>query len=111
MIFLPTPNPADLLKKIKNAIDRGSIKTWKYDGDGDFTHTADQWNQKAWLRPILAPSSLNLHIVRPQGVQISKLVYAIYHGRFIEMVLHHFDSDISGNASASAKAMSPDRVG
>lgn len=111
MIYLPTSDPAGLLKSIKAAIDADSVRTWSYDSEGDFTHATEQWKQKAWLRPSLKDGSLDLHIIRPRGVEISKGVYAIYHGGFIEMVLRHFDDRIIGKASASARIVAPDDVG
>ncbi|PNE12407.1 MAG: hypothetical protein CR217_03280 [Beijerinckiaceae bacterium] len=50
-IHFKTETPKKLLAAYKKAIDDGHISTWSYDSDGDFTHTADQWNKKAWLRP------------------------------------------------------------
>lgn len=90
-----TGNPKTLLEKIKKAIDKKHIITWSYDDDGDFTHTADQWKNRAWLKPFLGKDSLDLGILNPKETKISTPVYAIYHGRFIEMVLTHFDEDFT----------------
>jgi len=68
------------------------VTTWAYDSDGDFTHTAEQWRNKAWLRPkIKEGEQLELFIVKPKEERISSAVYAIYHGRFIESILRHCD--------------------
>lgn len=111
MIYFPTGNPDALLLNIKSKIDEGKIKSWSYDKDGDFTLSIDIWNQQAWLHPIIAHNSLNFSIIRPRGVDISKAVYAVYHGRFIEVVLRFFDEFLAGNASASAFPVAPDDVG
>ena len=100
-VRIATSNPRGLLDSINSAIADGSIKTWSVDADGDFTHTPDQWRLKAWLRPTLGNGILRLNIIAPRGTELSALTYAVYHGRFIEMVLNHFDRQFS-EASASA---------
>lgn len=101
-IHITTAAPKKLLATFKKAIDDGHIKTWSYDSDGDFTHTADQWVRKAWLHPkIIEKTELILHILPPKDVELTSQIYAIYHGRFIESMLNHCDTLFS-NASASA---------
>jgi hypothetical protein len=96
---IDTAAPQALLAAVRDAIDKGHVRTWSYDADGDFTHTAEQWKNKAWLRPSVQPGMLELNIVAPQGQAITYEVNAIYHGRFIEMLLAHF-----GNRFSVAKA-------
>ena len=79
----------------------GEIDTWSYNSDGDFTHTPPQWIHKAWLRPSTKADSLRLTIVSPRSKNISREVYAVYHGRFIEMLLALFDQ-LFAEAVASA---------
>jgi len=86
-----TDEPKTLLVAIKKAIDDKRIVTWAYDKDGDFTHSADQWDKKAWLRPSVQQDALFFGILGPKDVRMTKLIYGIYHGRFIEMLLTHFD--------------------
>ncbi|HXM17895.1 MAG TPA: hypothetical protein VN934_03695 [Candidatus Tumulicola sp.] len=100
-VRLYTEDAAGLLDAIKGSIDEGHIETWDYDEDGDFTHTPDQWFETAWLRPSLEDDSLLLNILPPKGVNISSEVYAVYHGRFIEMAIEHFE-DWIGDAVATA---------
>ncbi|HET9342865.1 MAG TPA: hypothetical protein VFO25_08130 [Candidatus Eremiobacteraceae bacterium] len=100
-IRLYTEDPGELLDAINDAIDEGHIETWDRDDDGDFTHSADQWDEDAWLRPTVEDEALLLNILAPVGVHLSKEVYGIYHGRFIEMALVHFDEMI-GDAIATA---------
>jgi hypothetical protein len=100
-VIIKTTKPEALLKSIKKAIDEGHVVTWRYDGDGDFTHKLNQWDGKAWLTPKLYSGELRLGILGIEGVKLSKEVYAVYHGRFIEMVLPHFDKDFE-NALATA---------
>lgn len=110
-IIISTEDPQELLTAIKEAIRRKRVATWSYDTDGDFTHTAVQWKDKAWLRPRLEDEGrLVLNILAPSATTLSSTVYAIYHGRFIEMVLSHFDSQFT-RASATALPTSKDSVG
>jgi hypothetical protein len=106
-IFVSTGNPTGLLHQIKSAIDSGAIETWVYDKDGDFTHSPTQWKNQAWLRASLSPGLLRFGIIGQEGKSISKEVYAVYHGRFVEMLLAHFD-DAFSRAEATAKLLPPD---
>jgi hypothetical protein len=108
-IRVSTTHPSSLLAAIKKAIDGRHVDTWSYDSDGDFTHTPVQWAKKAWLRPSLQPGALVLNILNPTGVNLSKEIYGVYHGRFIEMLLAHFD-DKFGDADATASVAVGDRV-
>jgi hypothetical protein len=108
-IYIQTDDPAGLLSAVKTAIDDDHVRTWSYDSDGDFTHTAEQWKNGAWLRPRQEEGRLILNIIAPRGKTLSKLLYGIYHGRFIEMLLTHFDKKFD-RASASALASSRDRI-
>ncbi len=108
-VIVTTENPSGLLSAIKKAIDDDKIETWAYDEDGDFTHTAEQWNSRAWLRPAIGDDRLVFHIVPPRTKSISVTVYGIYHGRFMEMLLNHFDGKFT-RVSATAQPTSGDRV-
>ena len=101
-VHLKTKTPKKLLAAYKKAIDDGRVETWSYDRDGDFTHTAEQWSNRAWLRPkIKEREELVLHILAPRETELSSEIYAIYHGRFIESMLNHCDVlFIDGRASA-----------
>lgn len=95
-ITLNNMKGTQLVKKIKELIDRNEIITWKYDEDGDFTATQDQWRFEAWLRPKYDDVNKHLYfgIVKNSKWDMSKEVYAVYHGRFAEMLLAHFDTYI-----------------
>ena len=95
-IQIRTTNPQDLLDAIYLAIDEGHIDTWTYDEEGDFSHetASEQWVGEAWLHPVVGLALLSLEIIPPQD-GLSKEAYAVYHGRFIEMLLAHFDEDFS----------------
>jgi hypothetical protein len=82
--------PKALLDSIYKAIDKGDVKSWAYDQDRDFSCTDKEWNNEAWLRPRVAGDSLKLGLVGQKGVKMSKVLYAVYHGRFAEMAFGAF---------------------
>lgn len=91
-VRLFTDNAVRLLNSIKTAVRNGDIETWTYDKDGDFTHTThdNQWANRAWLRPSKRDDRLLLNIIFALNEKQKREVYAIYHGRFIEMAIRHF---------------------
>jgi hypothetical protein len=108
MISFDTPNPNGLLASFKEAIRKGHVETWS-DVNGDFTHTPPQWKGKAWMRPTVYANELRFSIIRPQNGSITSEIYAVYHGRFIETMLAHFDKQFSTGA-ATALASQSDRI-
>ena len=98
-------NPNKLIINLKKAIDEGNIVTWSYDQDGDFSHTPAQWINQAWLRPKIYNDKLEFNIIKPSNKTITSLVYAVYHGRFLETFLTHFDTDFT---SATVSALPTD---
>src|SRR3569833_3029991 len=91
-IYFKTKTPKKLLAAYKKAIDDGHVVTWSYDKDGDFTHTAEQWKNRAWLRPKIEDgTALNMVVMKPKSSNITSEIYAIYHGRLIESMLRHCD--------------------
>jgi len=108
-VIVKTDKPRTLLAAIKRAIDSSDIETWSYDAEGDFTHTAEQWKRRAWLRPSIREQGLVFRIVPPRKRRITRVVYGVYHGRFIEMLLNHFDSKFT-EASATAMPSRGDRI-
>ncbi len=104
-----TNNPQELLDRWKRLIDDGKIETWSYDKDGDFTHKVQQWQNRAWLRPSVGSGQLSFYIVPPKATTISKTVYAVYHGRFIETVLTHCD-EVFSKAVATAMPEGKDKI-
>jgi len=109
MITVYTKGPSILLGLIKGSIDKGHITTWSYDSDGDFTHTPPQWKGKAWLSPSIENGVLLFSIISQNGIPLTTEYYAVYHGRFIEMLLAHFDK-LFTSASATAIPTSSDRL-
>lgn len=108
MITFKTNNPQQLLIALKDAIRNGHITTWA-DVNGDFTHTPTQWAKQAWLEPSVSGDELRFAIIKSQGFNVTTEVYAVYHGRFVEMMLAHFDKRFT-SAYASAMPTSADLV-
>ena len=104
-----TQNPAGLLAAIKKAINDRRVVTWEFDSDGDFTHTPQQWRNRAWMCPTLLQGALRFNILGTRQQPMSKEDYAVYHGRFLEMLMAHFDKDFS-TASATALATAEDLI-
>ncbi len=103
-------NPQQLLGQIKGKIREGTIETWLVDSDGDLTHSPQQWKDKAWFRPVVESDKLIFRILSPRGVRMSKEVYAVFHGRLIEMLLAHFDVKFS-RVTATALPSDGDLIG
>ncbi len=90
-IFVKTEHPSDLVNRIREGINNHSIETWICDGDGDFTYVTDQWRFHAWITPVIEPERVVFSIICRNDRNLSITDYAIYHGRFVEMLLIHFD--------------------
>lgn len=86
--------PQMLWENILKQIDNGVIDTWEIDSDGDLTHTPYQWKGEAWFRYYPNESELVFGIVARRERKMSKVIYGLYHGRFAEMLLTHFDTQI-----------------
>ncbi|HUC19385.1 MAG TPA: hypothetical protein VMA37_17025 [Acetobacteraceae bacterium] len=102
-------DPQELLQSIRAAIRNGKVDTWKVDSDGDFTHAPAQWAYLAWLRPKIFEDHITFSILGSKNKKMSKLVYGVYHGRFIEMLLSHFDDQFT-RALATALPISTDSI-
>ncbi len=100
-LYVHTSKPRTLLAAIRKAIDNGKVTTWSYDRDGDFIHDRPQWRGRAWLRPSVQDGMLRFGLFGQRGTPMAKAVYGVYHGRFMEMLLMHFDGMFS-NIEATA---------
>jgi hypothetical protein len=109
-ITISTKKPTELLLSICKAIRDREITTWIVDEAGDFTHNLPQWRNQAWLQPQVVKGDLVFTIVPQSRKTISPEIYAVYHGRFTEMLLGLFDSSFS-KAYASARPEKGDSVG
>lgn len=90
-VFIKTDAPQELLDELKDLINKGKIDTWSYDSDGDFTHCVKQWINQAWFSPKVEKEQIVFGILGNKETTMTKQLYGLYHGRFIEMMLTHFD--------------------
>ena len=102
-VYVKTEKASELLEKLKKAIDDENIKTWKYDDDGDFYHSPEQWHYNGWLRPYITDKYLIFGILKPKDETMKTVTYAVYHGRFIETMLSHFDGEFDTIYASSQK--------
>jgi len=93
MVKVFATNPQKLLDAISEGIAAGDITTWQETSQGSFTFTAAK--NKAWFRPSVEDKFIVFNIIRPKGGNVSKEVYAVYHGQFSEMLLAYFDARLS----------------
>jgi hypothetical protein len=108
-VIVHSSDPPALLSAIRAAAADGKLETWTADSDGDFTHSPEQWRRKAWFRPKVSEDRIVFNIFPPQKAVVGTVTYAVYHGRFIEMLLTHFDSQFR-RAVATALPSEGDRV-
>lgn len=108
-ITVSTAAPKRLLRRIREAIDDGTIDKWEYDDDGDFTYINPRWSGRAWLSPSIAEGGVVFNIVAPVGKPVSVGVYAVYHARFIELLLERFDG-LFRFARVSSTAVDDDTI-
>lgn len=92
-IFVKTNTPGLLVDSIKKKIDEHKINTWSIDSDGDYTHNTDQWRYRAWIRHKIEAGRVVFYVICRNDANMSITEYAVYHGRFVEMLLTHFDHE------------------
>lgn len=93
-IIVKTKKPKSLVGKIIQMIDDEVIDTWSYDDDKDFTHVG-QWKDKAWFTPGYEEGQVKFALLGRKNVNMTLMEYSIYHGRFVELLLNHFPSEIN----------------
>jgi hypothetical protein len=109
-VFFKTSDPNGLLKAFNGRINqeepKGKITTWERDAQGDYTHKAQQWRNKAWFRPVVEPGGLRFNILGHKEIKTRGEIYGYYHGHLIETFLNHFDT-LFTEAVSSAQAVRP----
>ena len=108
-IYFETSKPGALHAAFDLAIDDGSITTWEYDKDGDYTHKALNWAKNMWLRPIEEAGKLSFYTLPRKDKKIDRTNFAYYHGHLIETFINHF-SDKFSVASATPSPAGKDKI-
>lgn len=111
-VIVASQKGRELWNGIVAGIDDGSIRTWAFDNTRKYlTHTGsgDQWKNRAFMKPSLLTDKLVFNIIKPKTQNVTIEVYAIFHGRLIEMILAHFDKLFS-SAHATALPTSEDVI-
>jgi len=92
-IYITTEDPNRLLEDIRKSIDNKVVETWSIDEEGDYTHIS-QWKNRAWFKAHVHDNQLQFGLIGRKDEVMSKMIYGLYHGRFSEMLLIHFDESI-----------------
>ena len=96
-IKIPTKSASALKKKIFDAVEDETLKTWvlrrSQEGYIYLTHKPEQWYDKAILSFITTDNALEIHVTHWTGIQQDLAVDGYYLGRFIEVLLVHFSAD------------------
>ena len=97
MITFVTSDPAALLAAFKSDIASNNIRTWKDDGDGWYSHKAENWQGKAAIYPRQDPSLLHFRILLmgKRTKAEDRAVYSYYQSHLAETFINHFASKFS----------------
>lgn len=109
MIQIITANKVGLFDALRKRIADGEIPEWEVDDQGDFTYANAAWRRRAWMRPKKTTSGIRVNIVGVQGAAVDRETYAVFHGRFLEMLLEHFDQMFE-EATATALGTASDLI-
>lgn len=86
----------ELPTKIQDKIESIPNFPWSIDSSGDFVYRKLPWKFQAWMRVKLQRESKKIvfGIVGRKDKMLTTTEYAIYHGRFAEMLLYTCDKYI-----------------
>lgn len=94
-IYVKTTCPHELLSAIREKVNKNMVDSWEVDSDGDFTHKSEQWRYKAWFHPVIEDDRVVFAIWGRKSKNMSVEEYAAYHGKFVRMLLVHFDHQVN----------------
>jgi len=106
-IIVTTSEPTALLSSMKSTLISTEQHSWYCDNDGDFTMRMSA--VAAWFRPRIEGDTIVFRIITARGQTMKRGTYALYHGKFIEMLLRNFDTRFS-RVVASALASHGDVI-
>lgn len=91
MIQIITDNSTRLLEALRDAVQSAHIQEWIIDDQGDFTYANAPWKNLAWMRVRKTTNGLRVNIVGNKEFPVDDETYAVYHSRFVEMLVLYFD--------------------
>lgn len=93
-------DPSRLLAAFNQAIDNHQngrqgprVDTWRYvlhQQHYFYTHTSQNWRDKAWLRADVEQGQLAFYILPVENVRVTRDTYAYYAGHLTETFIRHF---------------------
>lgn len=99
-LIVNTENAEALLNKIVqefNGVGSKDIDTWDMlvkNGSYYFTHNRPQFKNKTYFKAYIYNKNLVFGILYKPSNMLTVDLYGIYHGRFSQMLLNHFDFDL-----------------
>ncbi len=99
-------SPARLLAAIRDKSRKNDLGYWHCDEEGDFTDD----DRRAWLRPVVSINAIQFGLLGKKDEKMSTVTYAQYHGRFLSVLLIHFDKDFVSATVTADKDSAFDRV-
>lgn len=90
-ILIRTKHAQSIINRLKEQINNNQIPTWAYDSEGDFMFIDAP--VVAWMRPVVGSNRLDFYIVGRKDMEISVEEYALFHSRFVEMLLTYFSQE------------------
>jgi hypothetical protein len=109
MIQITTESTTELFDAIRERVRSLRIQEWIIDDDDDLTYASAPWKNLAWMRIRKTTSGLRVNIIGNDEYDITREIYAIYHARFIEMLLTNFE-ELFESAEATALATKSDLI-
>ena len=98
-VHFTTNKASALLQAFNQAIEKGhstqGVTTWRHlvqNGKNYYTHTAQNWKEKAWFMAVIENSQLTFVICPSKDVTLTRLNYAYYSGHLVETFTRHFPS-------------------
>lgn len=87
-ILIRTNHAQSIVYRLKEQINNNLNMAWAYDEEGDFMYKDGKL--AAWMRPVVGTNRLDFYVVGRKDTEISVQEYAVFHGRFVEMLLTYF---------------------
>ena len=88
-IIVKTDSPRVLISEINKKIKKGEILGWCVDEDGDYHPST--YDVRAWLSPQIKEEEIVFGIIGRRDIDMTKITYGEYCGRFASMLLVNFD--------------------